>query len=227
MPPEKILIIEDDPTMQRVLKDNFEFSGYLVRTASDGRAGVQAVLESKPDLIILDIMLPGLNGFDVCRRVRKEGLATPIIMLSAKSQETDVVFGLNLGADDYVAKPFSIDVLLARATACLRRQRAGRPELCSFGDCQLDTGSHQLKRKSAEVPLTPKEYKLLEFFIRHAGRALTRDMLLNRVWGDDIIVTERSVDRCINTLRNKIEPDPERPKFIKTIRDVGYRFEAV
>jgi DNA-binding response OmpR family regulator len=223
---EKVLIIEDDPTMQRVLKDNFEFSGYQVRAVGDGAKALQAVAESQPDLIILDIMLPGVNGFDICRRVRKDGLTTPIIMLTAKSQESDIVLGLNVGADDYVAKPFSIEVLLARASACLRRQRTGRPEVCAFGDCRLDTTSHRLHRNGGEVPLTPKEYKLLEFFIRHAGRALTRDTLLNGVWGDDIIVTERSVDRCINTLRGKIESDPERPRFIRTVRDVGYRFDA-
>ena len=226
MPAEKILIIEDDPTMQRVLKDNFEFSGFEVRTAGDGAAGVRAVFETKPDLILLDIMLPQVSGFDVCRRIRKEGLATPIIMLTAKNQESDVVLGLDLGADDYVTKPFSIEVLLARVSACLRRQRAGLREMLTFGECRIDAASHQLWRNSRELPLTPKEFKLLEYFSRNIGRALTRQKILDAVWGDDLIVTERSVDRCINTLRNKVEPDPERPRFIKTIRDIGYRFET-
>ena len=223
---DRILIIEDDPTMQRVLRDNFEFSGCEVRVATDGAKGIEAVFESKPDLIILDIMLPRVNGFDVCRRIRKEGLATPIIMLTAKSQESDIVLGLNLGADDYVPKPFSIDVLLARVNACLRRHRAPPAEVFEFGDCQLDTQSHKLFRRGCEVALAPKEFRLLEYFARNTGRALTRDKILDAVWGEDLIVTQRSVDRCINTLRNKVEADHEHPRFIRTIRDVGYRFEV-
>ena len=226
MSADKILIIEDDPTMQRVLKDNFEFGGAEVRVAADGAAGIQAVLDFKPDLILLDIMLPRVNGFDVCRRIRKDGIATPIIMLTAKSQESDIVLGLNLGADDYVPKPFSVEVLLARANACLRRHRAPPAEVFEFGDCRLDLSAHKLFRHGREVELTPKEFRLLEYFVHTAGRALTRDKILDEVWGDDLIVTQRSVDRCINTLRGKIEADPERPAFIRTIRDVGYRFEV-
>lgn len=222
---DKILIIEDDPTMQRVLKDNFEFSGYAVRTAADGAEGVRATFEFKPDLIILDIMLPRISGFDVCRRIRQEGITTPLIMLTAKSQESDVVLGLNLGADDYVAKPFSVEILLARVNACLRRRRGPPEEVLEFGECRLDPGSHLLWRKGAEVALTPKEFRLLDYFTRNAGRALTREKILEEVWGEDLIVTQRSVDRCVNTLRNKVEADPQQPRFIKTIRDVGYRFE--
>jgi len=223
---DKILIIEDDPTMQRVLKDNFEFGGCDTRVAADGASGIAAALEWKPALIILDIMLPRVNGFDVCRRIRREGLTTPIIMLTAKSQESDIVLGLNLGADDYVPKPFSLDVLLARANACLRRHRAPPADVFEFGDCKLDASSHKVFRAGAEVALTPKEFRLLELLARSAGRALTRDKILNEVWGEELIVTQRSVDRCITTLRNKIEPDPGRPRFIRTIRDVGYRFEV-
>jgi DNA-binding response OmpR family regulator len=224
---DKILIIEDDPTMQRVLKDNFEFSGYDVRVVSDGAAAIETVFAQEPDVILLDIMLPRVNGFDVCRRIRKEGLATPIIMLTAKSQESDIVLGLNLGADDYVAKPFSMEVLLARVQACLRRKRpGGQVEEFEFGECRLNAHSHRLFRSGIEVELTPKEFKLLEYFVQNAGRALTRQRILDGVWGEDLIVTERSVDRCVTTLRTKVEPDPERPRFIKTIRDVGYRFEA-
>lgn len=222
---DKILIIEDDPTMQRVLKDNFEFSGYEVRTAADGAEGVRAAFEFKPDLILLDIMLPRISGFDVCRRIRQEGLTTPIIMLTAKSQESDIVLGLNLGADDYVAKPFSVEILLARVNACLRRRRGPPGEVFEFGECRLDTRSHKLFRNGAEVALTPKEFRLLEYFARNTGRAFTRTKILDEVWGEDLIVTERSVDRCVNTLRNKVEADPQQPRFIKTIRDVGYRFE--
>jgi len=222
---DRVVIIEDDPTMRRVLRDNLEFSGYEVRTAHDGSEGMQVVHESAPDLVLLDIMLPRLNGFDVCRAIRQEGLTVPIIMLTAKNQESDIVRGLNLGADDYVPKPFSIDVLLARASACIRRRRHGHSERVSFGRCKLDWAAHQLFRDDREVWLTPKEFRLLEFFVRNAGRALTRDRILDAVWGDELIVTQRSVDRCVNTLRTKIEERPEDPDFIKTIRDVGYRFE--
>jgi len=222
----KVLIIEDDLTMQRVLKDNFEFAGCQVHTAADGMRGIQAVLELKPDLIILDVMLPRMSGFDVCRRVRQQGLAIPIIMLTAKSQEPDILLGLNLGADDYVPKPFSLDVLLARANACLRRLRAPNTDVFEFGTCRLDTRAHKLFRNGLELTLTPKEFRLLEYFARNTGRALTREKILDQVWGRDLIVTNRSVDRCINTLRIKVESDPQRPKHIQTIRDVGYRFEA-
>ena len=222
---DKILIIEDDPTMQRVLKDNFEFGGCEVHAVSDGAKGIQAVFEFKPDLIILDIMLPRISGFDVCRRIRQEGLTTTIIMLTAKSQESDIVLGLNLGADDYVPKPFSVDVLLARANVCLRRHRAPQAEVLEFGECRLDLGSHLLWLNGTEVALTPKEFRLLEYFARNTGRAFTRQKILDEVWCEDLIVSERSVDRCVNTLRNKVEADPQQPRFIKTIRDVGYRFE--
>ena len=223
--PETILIIEDDATMLKVLKDNFEFGGGTVITATDGKKGLQAALGENPDLVILDIMMPEMTGYEVCRRIRREGLSMPIIMLTAKDQEADVVLGLNLGADDYVTKPFNIDVLLARAQACLRRVRQRQPEVFLFGDCKLDPRSHKLFCKGHEVSLTPKEFRLLEYFAKNAGRALTRDKILDEVWGKDLIVTDRSVDRCINTLRNKVETDPQRPQFIRTIRDVGYRFE--
>jgi DNA-binding response OmpR family regulator len=223
---ETVLIIEDDPTMLQVLRDNFEFSGYNVRTATDGKKALQAIRDTQPDLILLDIMLPEINGYDLCRRIRKDGLATPVIMLTAKGQESDIVLGLNLGADDYVTKPFSIDVLLARVGACLRRRRERRTPVFEFGPCKLDTSSHKLFRKGTEVSLTPKEYRLLEYFVNNVGRALTRDTILDDVWGKDLIVTDRSVDRCINTLRNKVEADPQHPRFIQTIRDVGYRFET-
>jgi len=222
---ETVLIIEDDATMLRGLKDNFEFEGYCVTTADDGEKGLEAALSIKPDLIILDIMLPKVNGYEICRLVRKKGLEIPIIMLTAKGQESDIVLGLNLGADDYVTKPFSIKELLARAGAFLRRRRRGRCRVHNFGDCRLDLASRRLVRNDAEVVLTPKEFALLEFFVARAGRALTRGEILASVWGHGVFVTSRSVDRCVNTLRKKIEHDPGRPAFIKTIREIGYRFE--
>ncbi len=225
MADETILIIEDDETMLRGLKDNFEFKGYRVGTALDGEQGLEAALHSKPDLIILDIMLPKINGYEICRLIRKEGLDIPIIMLTAKGQEPDIILGLNLGADDYVTKPFSIKELLARANAFLRRRREKEPQVYRFGDCELNMASHKLLRNGTESPLTPKEFRLLALLARRTGCALTRDEILRSVWGYDVFVTSRSVDRCINTLRNMIEPDPHEPTFIKTIRDIGYRFE--
>jgi DNA-binding response OmpR family regulator len=222
---ETVLIIEDDPTMLIGLKDNFEFKGYKVLTAADGEKGLKAALNSKPDLILLDIMLPKINGYEICRLIREEKLATPIIMLTAKGEESDIVLGLNLGADDYVTKPFSIKELLARAAAFLRRAKKEVQDAYEFGDFRLDLSARRLTRKGREIELSPKEFNLLEYFIKKPGRALTRDEILNAVWGYDCVVTSRSIDRFVTTLRNKIEPDPARPIFIHTIRQIGYRFE--
>lgn len=226
MAPETVLIIEDDATLLRVLRDNFEYSGYVVETADDGEQGLQDALSQRVDLIILDIMLPGINGYEICRRVREQGLDVPIIMLTAKGHESDIVLGLNLGADDYVTKPFSTRELLARAEASLRRRRQEELKVYRFADCELHMDSRTLLRDGVEVPLTPKEFNLLALFARQPGRALTRSEILQSVWDDDLLVTTRSVDRFINTLRKKIEPDPKRATLIKTIRNIGYRFES-
>jgi len=226
MPNEAILIIKDNPAMLRGLKDNFVFKGYHVKTAKDGESGLNEALNSKPDLIILDIMLPGINGYEICRLIRGEGLNMPIIILTAKGQESDIILGLNLGADDYVTKPFNIHELLARVNAFLRRRRQEEIRQSQFGDFTLNLDSRQLSRRGKEIELTPKEFGLLALFVKRTGCALTRDEILKLVWGYDILVTARSVDRCVNTLRNKIEKDPGRPIYIKTIRDVGYRFES-
>jgi len=225
MPNDAILIIEDDPVMLRGLKDNFTFKGYRVKTAQDGESGLNEALGSKPDLILLDIMLPKINGYEICRLIRAEGLDMPIIMLTAKGQESDIILGLNLGADDYVTKPFNIHELLARVNAFLRRRRREETHQFQFGDFTLNLDSRQLLRRGKEIELTPKEFSLLALFVKRAGCALTRDEILKHVWGYDILVTSRSVDRCVNTLRNKIERSPQTPLFIKTIREVGYRFE--
>ena len=221
-----ILIIEDDPTMLRGLRDNFQSEAYHVRTARDGEAGLTAALNGSPDLILLDIMLPKLNGYEICRAVRAHGLDTPIIMLTAKGQEEDIIRGLNLGADDYVTKPFSIKELLARARTLLRRPQDIASEVYRFGDCELDLVAHKLLKRGVEVVLTPKEFRLLEHLVKRAGRALTRDNILSHVWGDSVVVTARSVDRCVATLRGKIEAEPHHPSLIQTIPDIGYRFEA-
>jgi DNA-binding response OmpR family regulator len=222
---ESILIIEDDPAMLRGLKDNFEFAGYAVRTAADGEKGLDTALATRPDLILLDLMLPKINGYEICRALREEKLDMPVIMLTAKGREADIVLGLNLGADDYVTKPFSIKELLARANALLRRRRKEAARTYRFGAFTLDLGARKLFGKDREIILTPKEFDLLAYFAGHAGRALTRDRIISAVWGYDVIVTGRSVDRCVNTLRGKIEADPERPAFITTVREIGYRFE--
>jgi two-component system, OmpR family, alkaline phosphatase synthesis response regulator PhoP len=220
-----ILIIEDDAALLRGLKDNFEAQGYTVRTANDGQKGLDALFKAAPDLVVLDLMLPKVNGYEICRQARARQLTTPIIMLTAKGQEDDIVRGLELGADDYVTKPFSIRELLARVKAFLRREGAEKRDY-SFGDCRLDLTAHKLFRDGAEIELTAKEFKLLEYLLKHTGRALTRDTILDGVWGGDVIVTDRSVDRCVTTLRSKIEPDPKSPVYIQTIRDIGYRFET-
>lgn len=226
MAAETILIVEDDPTMLRVLHDNFEFSGYTVTTACDGEQGLQTARDVQPDLIVLDIMLPKINGYEICRQIRKDGLEMPIIMLTAKGQESDIVLGLNLGADDYVTKPFSINELLARAEAFLRRRNRNENKTHQFGPYELDLVSRRLLCDDVEIPLTPKEFDLLALFAERSGRALTRDEILRRVWSDDPYVTSRSVDRFVNTLRNKLESDPRQPVLIKTVRNIGYRFET-
>jgi DNA-binding response OmpR family regulator len=220
-----VLIVEDNPALLRGLKDNFEAQNYRVRLARDGREGLTAALADPPDLLVLDIMLPKLNGYEICRALRAKRLQMPIIMLTAKGQEEDIVRGLELGADDYVTKPFSIRELLARAKAFLRRSDPTAGTALEFGDCKLDFAAHKLFRNGKEVPLTTKEFRLLEFFAKRPGRAVTRDQSLDGVWGNDIIVNDRSVDRCVTTLRAKIEPNPRHPCYIQTIRAIGYRFE--
>lgn len=225
MSARKILIIEDDPVLLRGLRDNLEASGYQVRTAKDGQQGLEALLNEAPDLMLLDLMLPKLDGYEICRRARERRLTLPIIMLTARGQEDDIVRGLELGADDYVTKPFNIRELLARVKAFLRRQGT-EPAAYEFGDFRLDVSGHKLFCNGHEVELTSKEFRLLVFFLQHRGRALTRDTILDGVWGQGVFVTDRSVDRCVTTLRSKLEPDPRNPRFIRTIRDIGYRFEA-
>ena len=222
----KILIIEDDLAISRGLKDNCLDAGYDVVHTANGEEGLELALDSAVDLILLDLMLPGLDGYEICKAVRREKREIPIVMLTAKGQEEDIVRGLEMGADDYVTKPFSVRALLARIKNLLRLYSNGEKEHFVFGDCELDLKSHCFTRNGEEVDLTSKEFRLLAFFLSRMGRALTRDQILNSVWGSSILVTTRSVDRCVTTLRAKIEPDPRNPTFIKTIRDVGYRFEC-
>jgi DNA-binding response OmpR family regulator len=221
----RILIVDDEPVLLRGLSDTFESKGYEVVTAADGQSGLELAVEASPDLILLDIMLPRVNGYEVCRALRERGLDVPILMLTARGQEEDVVLGLNLGADDYITKPFRVRELVARANAFMRRSRTKVSAVCRFGNCRLDLAAHKLFRDGREVELTAKEFKLLAFFASRAGRALSRDQILDAVWGRSIVVTPRSIDRCVATLRAKIEPDPHTPTYIETLRDVGYRFD--
>lgn len=236
---EKVLIVEDDPALLRGIADNFSFRGYAVDTACDGEAGLEKALRGKADLLVLDVMLPGVNGYEICRCLRQEGIQTPTIFLTAKSEESDVLLGLGLGADDYMTKPFSIRELLARAEAVLRRGAArgatpngtvGQVEdsSLSFGEYILDRQAHKLRRSDGEsVALSPKEYDLLKFLVERSGRALSRAEIMDEVWGYDSAVTPRSIDRFVTGLRKKLEANPAAPKFIETIREFGYRFRAV
>jgi DNA-binding response OmpR family regulator len=219
-----VLIVEDDLALARGLSDVLRVQGFDVLTAHDGRSGLDAALSGEAELILLDVMLPKINGYEICRLVRAQGLDVPIVMVTAKGQEEDVVLGLNLGADDYVIKPFKVAELVARVRAFLRRRGADRT-VTRFGGCELDLRARTLSRDGKPLELTAKEFKLLAYFASRPGCALARDTILNAVWGSAIFVTPRSIDRCIATLRAKVEPDAHHPTYIQTIRDIGYRFD--
>jgi DNA-binding response OmpR family regulator len=223
--PLRILIVEDEPALLRGLKDTFETRHFEVLTAADGETGRELALNASADLILLDIMLPRVNGYEICRDVRARGLEMPILMLTAKGQEEDVVLGLNLGADDYITKPFRRAELIARVDAFLRRSKLTKA-IVKFDEFELNLTSRKLFRGGKQVELTCKEFGLLAHFIDRRGCALTRDEILDAVWGQEVAVTPRSIDRCVATLRGKIEPDLRRPRYIQTIRDIGYRFET-
>lgn len=223
----KILIVEDEPNMVAGLRDNFEYEGYEVVTAGDGVAGLDRALRDSPDLVILDVMMPRMSGLDVCKQLKAKRPSVPIIMLTARGQEVDKVVGLELGADDYVTKPFSIRELLARVKAVLRRARsAGAKELeqYSFGDVEVNLRNCQVVRKGKAVDFSSKEFELLKYFIAHAGEALSRDRLLEDVWGYDHFPSTRTVDAHIVRLRQKLEAKPDDPRFILTVHGTGYKF---
>jgi DNA-binding response OmpR family regulator len=222
---DRLLVIEDEPALVRGLVDLFRAEGFDVEAARDGEAGLEAALSGRPDLILLDVMLPRMNGFEICKAVRERDIDVPILILTAKGREDEVVLGLNLGADDYVVKPFRTGELVARVRAFLRRRRGAEPATRRFGDCAVDLRARTVSRNGAPLELTTKEFNLLAFFLERPGRALSRDTILNAVWGTTVFVLPRSIDRCVTTLRAKVEPDPRRPRYIRTIRDVGYRFE--
>jgi len=222
----KILIVEDEEDLARGLEINLKREGYEVLKAARGDGVLALVLRESPDLILLDVMLPGENGLDVCRELRRKGLEMPIIMFSAKGEEVDRVVGLEVGADDYVTKPFSVRELLARIAVRLRRQGPHDPGLARyhFADVELDFDKFTATRDGKPLDLTPKEFEILRFFIRHRGAALTRERMLNDVWGYEKYPTTRTVDTHILKLRQKLEPDPAKPRYILSIYGEGYKF---
>lgn len=220
-----ILVVEDDPAMAVALRDGFEFEGHQVEVAEDGVAGLELATRRPPDLIVLDVMLPKQSGIDVCRNLRRNGSRTPIIMLTARGQEIDKIVGLKVGADDYVTKPFSFMELLARVEAVLRRSRGyGTEETFSFGDVALDFRRFEATRGGAAIELSPREFHILKFFIDHVNEVVTREALLNAVWGYDTNAFTRTIDTHIARLRQKIEPVPSQPVHLVTIHRVGYKF---
>lgn len=222
----KILIVEDEPNMVAGLRDNFEFEGYQVSTAPDGVAGLERALSEVPDLVILDVMMPRMSGLDVCKQLKAKRPSIPIIMLTARGQEVDKVVGLELGADDYVTKPFSIRELLARVKAVLRRSQNApkNGDRYTFGDVEVNLRSCQVSRKGKALDFSSKEFELLKYFLSHSGEAISRDRLLEDVWGYDRFPTTRTVDAHIVRLRQKLEPKPEDPHFFLTVHGVGYKF---
>jgi two-component system OmpR family response regulator len=229
----KILIVEDDKTLLDALRYNFSKEGYTIVAATEGVQAIEVARREKPDLIILDIMLPKLDGFEVCRILRKE-MVVPILMLTAKVEEIDKVVGLEIGADDYITKPFSLRELLARVKAMLRRMEMMQleasteeaiPPAIKAGDLEIDLASHSVSLGGSVLDLSPKEFELLAFLARHRGRAFSRDSLLEKVWGYDYEGDTRTVDVHIRWLREKIEDDPAKPRRILTVRGVGYKFE--
>jgi DNA-binding response OmpR family regulator len=225
--PVSILIVEDDPAMLRGLMDTFSRDGYHVATACDGHSAVETALDGtrEPDVILLDLMLPGIDGLAVCRRLRKEGYEKSILILTARGQETDIVRGLEAGADDYLAKPFGLDELRARIQALLRRQRRSHQPSVQFGTCQWDPAACQLKKDNQEVSLTPQERELLAYFLANPGRALTRDTLLRAVSKRSLLTTTRTIDQAVKNLRHRIEPNPHQPVHLLAVREVGYLFK--
>ena len=222
----KILIVEDEPDMVMGLRDNFEFEGYEVITASDGATGLERAREHKPDLVVLDIMLPRLSGLEVCKMLRSEGLEMPILMLTARGQEIDKVVGLELGADDYVTKPFSIREVLARVRAILRRTDGAKKRLARyhFGDVELDFESYRATKASSPLELSPREFELLRYLIERKGETVTRDQLLQDVWGYGDYPSTRTVDTHIAKLRAKIGDSGSEPRYVLTIHGSGYKF---
>jgi DNA-binding response OmpR family regulator len=232
---DKILVIEDDPTLREALAYNLNRQGYIVETANNGLTGLELARQINPDLVLLDIMLPGMDGFDVCRIIRQE-LSTPILILTARDDEIDRVLGLEIGADDYLTKPFSMRELMARIKANLRRVKLDhvdgesktdiKTKVTTYGNLEIDILRREVRLNGQPVPLKPKEYELLVFLVKSKGHMLSRDLILERVWGWEFSGGSRTVDVHIRWLREKIESDPAKPSRIVTVRGAGYRFEG-
>jgi DNA-binding response OmpR family regulator len=222
----KILIVEDEPNMVAGLRDNFEFEGYEVLSAYDGSEGLARALADSPDLVLLDVMMPKMSGLDVCKQLKAKRPSIPIIMLTARGQEIDKVVGLELGADDYVTKPFSIRELVARVKAVLRRSQTlpKEQDRYSFGDVEVDLRACRISRAGNQIDFSAMEFELLKYFIFNAGEVLTRERLLEEVWGYERYPTTRTVDAHLVRLRQKLEPNPEQPRFFLTVHGMGYRF---
>jgi DNA-binding response OmpR family regulator len=223
---ERVLLIEDDPSIVAGLELNLALEGYEVVSAADGESGLELARERRPDVVLLDLMLPGLNGLEVLRQLRKTDADVPVLILTALGEEADKVLGLQLGADDYISKPFSLGELRARLNASLRRKRlrASEPSAGAFADVEVDFDRHQVRRGGKDVPMTAREFALLAYFLRHPERVLKRQVLLNAVWDTDYL-SHRTIDNFVGRLRAKLEPDPDRPRHFLTVRGVGYRFE--
>jgi len=222
----RILVVEDEPPLALGLEDDLKLEGYEVEVVRDGETASRRAREQSFDLIILDVMLPRKDGFEVCRDLRRAGMRTPVILLTARTQESDKVLGLELGADDYVTKPFSPRELRARVKAALRRATGEMPEFYRFGDVEVDFARCELRRAGKTVEMTPIEFKLLAAFIRHRRHTLSRGKLLDEVWGRETCVTDRVVDTHITNLRRKIESKTSEPRFLVSVRGMGYRFDG-
>ncbi len=223
----RVLVVEDDEAMAVALRDGFVYEGYEVTVARDGEAGLQMARENKPDLMILDVMLPKMTGLEICKLLRGEGSDLPIIMLTARGQEIDKVLGLKLGADDYVTKPFSFMELMARVEAVLRRTRPGsgfQQAAHTFGDVTVDFDRHVAAKGETPLDLTPREFRLMHYLLEHRGEVVSREELLDAVWGYDTIPFTRTVDTHVAKLRKKIEDDPSDPHHIITVHRLGYKF---
>ena len=225
--PQRILVIEDEPGLRLALKDELEFEGFQVELASDGHVGLEAILHSRPDLVLLDVMLPGANGFHICEQVRAQGIRTPIILITARDQEADKIRGLGLGADDYVTKPLSLAEVVARIRAVLRRSTPSQTgDVLEAPPIKVDLRKHAAYKGTRELHLTQTEFQILVLLVRHAGDVVTRDDFLKHVWGEDVYVTHRTVDTHVAALRKKIEDDVEHPVCILSVRNAGYRLNA-
>ena len=222
----KILVVEDEPGIALGLKNDLVVEGYEVEVARDGQAGLERATRGAFDLILLDIMLPKKDGYTVCRELRQAGNRTPILMLTAKSLEAEKVLGLELGADDYVTKPFSSLELRARVRAMLRRAAGDAPDVHRFGQIEVDFTRAEVRREGRLVETTPLEFKLLSTFVRRRGRILTREQLLDDVWRPDSCPSDRVIDNHIMNLRRKIEPEPQEPRYLVSVRGLGYRFDG-